>query len=97
MIVSEARHFEGIRHATAALFGQRLNPGSGVVVRHQHRIARLEPVFDQGDEFGLAPRRDRPGSAPIEVILNLLADRLETIGGDTHGEPVGAREPKNRV
>ena len=97
MIASEARHFERIRDATAGLLGQRLNLGGGVVVRHQHRIVRPEAVFDERDEFGLAPRRERLTGALIEVMLNLLANRLQTIGGDTHGRPVGATRLENPV
>ena len=97
MIASEARHFERIRNATAGLLSQRLNLGGGVVVRHQHRIVRPEPVFDERNEFGLAPRRERLTGASIEVMLNLLANRLQTIGGDTHGRPVSATRLENPV
>ena len=46
MVAPEARHLQGVRHATAGFVGKVLNGPVDVVVRHQHGVALGEQTLD---------------------------------------------------
>ncbi|MCY1373291.1 hypothetical protein D9M69_605560 [compost metagenome] len=46
VVAAEARHFEGVGDAAPGFFGEVLQVGVDVVVRHQHRVAFLQQAAD---------------------------------------------------
>ena len=94
MIMPETGHLQGIRYAAAGLFSERLNGRCRIVVGYHDCILGDQAVLDLCDQRLLLLRAEFVPLGMVQVILHLLADSFELIGGDTHRAGAQAERPK---
>ncbi|MCY1440648.1 hypothetical protein D9M71_569320 [compost metagenome] len=73
MVLAEASHFQRVGHATAGLFGQRLDDRVAIVMGDQNGVLGLELGSDGRTVVGLLLGCQRIGLFGVEVSLNQQA------------------------